>query len=105
MHLGCEIFQTSNNQRQCCLEGLGIDALLPLRLRLGDTTPQAEDTGLKLLRVHEAVRLTVKKPREPLAQLPAVRCHRRTRRVLGGRFWLSPTPVCLSEALGMGEPR
>jgi len=88
VHLCCEIFQTSNNQLQFCLEGLGIDELLPLLLCLGDTTPQAEDTGLKLLLVNEAVRITVNKPREPLAQLPEVGFHRRPCRGLGGRCWL-----------------
>lgn len=88
MHLCCEIFQTSDNQLQFCLEGLGIDELLPLLRRLGNTPPQAEATGLKLLLIDEAVRLTVNEPREPLAQLAEVGFHRRTRRVLGGRFWL-----------------
>ena len=72
MYLHGKVFQTANNQLQCCLEGVGIDELLPLLLRLGDTAPQAEDTGLKLRLVNEAVRITVNEPREPLAPFAEV---------------------------------
>jgi hypothetical protein len=50
VHLRGEIFQPSNNQLQCCLESVGIDELLPLLLRLGDTASQTEDPGPALLR-------------------------------------------------------
>jgi hypothetical protein len=78
---------------------------LALLFRLGDTAPQTEDAGLKLLLVNKAVRITVNEPCEPLAQLPEVGFHRRTRRVLGGRFWRQPTPIFFSETLGVGEQR
>jgi hypothetical protein len=58
VHLRGEIFQTANNQLQFCLESVGIDELLPLRLRLGDAAPQAENTGLEFLLVNEAVGIT-----------------------------------------------
>jgi len=105
MYLHGEVFQTANNQRQCCLEGVGIDALLPRLLRLGETAPQAEDTGLKLRRVNEAVRITVNEPREPWAQFAQVGFHRCTCRVLCRRLWLQPTPVCLRKALRVGKQR
>jgi hypothetical protein len=72
VYLRCEVFQTSKNQLQFCLEGVCIDELLPLLLRLGDTAPQAEDARLKLLLVNEAIRITVNEPCEPLAQLAEV---------------------------------
>jgi hypothetical protein len=105
MYLRGEVFQTANNQRHFCLEGVGIDELLPLRLRLGDTAPQTEETGLKLRLVHEAVRRTVHEPREPLAQFAKVGFHRRTCRVRCRRLWLQPTPVCLRKALRVGQQR
>ena len=105
MYLRGEVFQTANNQLQFCLEGVGIDELLSLLLRLGDTVPQAEDTGLKLRLVNEAVRIAVNEPREPLAQFAKVGFHRRTCRVLCRRLWLQPTPVFLRKALRVGKQR
>jgi len=105
VHLRGAIFQPSNHQLQCCLESVGIDELLPLLLRLGDTASQTEDPGLKLLLVKEAVRLTVNEPRESLAQLAEVGLQRRARGVIYRRFWLQPTPVFLREALGVRKQR
>jgi hypothetical protein len=105
MHLRGEVFQASKNQRQCRLQGGGIDELLPRFLRLGDAAPQAEDAGLAFLLINAAVGITVNEPREPLAQLAEVGVDRGQRRGLCGGLWGQPTPLFLGETLRVREQR
>ena len=59
LDLGSTIFQTTNNQPQCCVQGGRIRQLLPLFLEAGDPLARAGDPRLKLVLIDEPVRITV----------------------------------------------
>ena len=74
-------------------------------LQVGNTLTQAEHPGLQLSLGHEPVGVTLAHPRHtwpPLAEL--LRKRGQGRAWSAGRGW-QPAPICLSQALGVGQER